>query len=577
MSGRPSPPSPRLPSSRIEEERRRDDGDGDGDGGDGRRLQRERLLDESASHGPYLWSGRDVENALLWFGLPSRARASGESGHDAVNGGDDGGGGQDEGRDDGREFLRRMLHARGVVAPRPPPDKLGKASRAKKKKRKRSDLEGDRDARVDDRGTSGRKRPDADDGRIAAAESRAPLGSVVAGYYQLALAPNANNSPRPRLEIGDDNGRNNGDDDGKDIDHDDSLRFSAADIRSAEAASAALATDLASVTLARMRTRDVYEAYSSLVGREASESPTKGLCAEEEACRAIDEYMTSPATCALRAYASRAYDRLVVMCGGRAGDAAGSAVDGGDGNCDRKASDFPGLIPFLRKLFGLATGSARVREAILLLMLEPVRRMQAERRLREEDSKDGGAAKGATEDGPPRDLSPLLTSSWGIISPEELEGAYARPPLPPLIRGVLRAFSKQNDNEAARDKTNRSADHGPMPWWDLPTPLLCAISHVCFPIARECIRGWIKAALKSHDQLYRIVGGRDGEEAFRRAVDRINQFLCTSRRLHLLGATILGSMEDQSQGALESTLSEEEENVAFRKMLAWKAIRRSLR
>ena len=126
-----------------------------------------------------------------------------------------------------------------------------------------------------------------------------------------------------------------------------------------------------------------------------------------------------------------------------------------------------------------------------------------------------------------------------------------------------------------------------MVWWTLPSPLLCTISQMHFSIACEYIWYWIDQAVIGHEQLYSSStttrteqlssnNGNEAESAFQKAVQRIEQFRSTSTHLNLLCSRILHCMEEkESQTALDmSLLEEDDENaVAFRKSLAWKAIR----
>ena len=128
-------------------------------------------------------------------------------------------------------------------------------------------------------------------------------------------------------------------------------------------------------------------------------------------------------------------------------------------------------------------------------------------------------------------------------------------------------------------------------WWTLPSPLLCTISQMHFTIACEYIWYWIDQAVIGHEQLYNSstinrteqlssnnVGSssNEAESLFHQAVQRIEQIRSTSTPLNLLCSHILHCMEEkESQTALDmSLLEEDDENaVAFRKSLAWKAIR----
>ena len=53
-----------------------------------RKKRRTELLRDAASHGPYLWSDLDVENALLWFQCYSSSPPSSSSSSSSFGGGE---------------------------------------------------------------------------------------------------------------------------------------------------------------------------------------------------------------------------------------------------------------------------------------------------------------------------------------------------------------------------------------------------------------------------------------------------------------------------------------------------------
>eukprot|EP00985_Skeletonema_marinoi_P013407 scaffold6632_cov96-Skeletonema_marinoi.AAC.4 len=109
--------------------------------------QSHRLTEQANSHGPYLWSGADIENALLWFPSPIKQHAAkpAQQQHQVEN--NENTAAEEEAitadlleEDDrpsntsisssaeqvdneGCEFLRLLLHSRGIWNPRPPKKK----------------------------------------------------------------------------------------------------------------------------------------------------------------------------------------------------------------------------------------------------------------------------------------------------------------------------------------------------------------------------------------------------------------------------------------------------------------------
>ena len=221
--------------------------------------QRTHIFNGALSHGPYIWSSRDVANACRWFrvdGPRSSANQANDGGeHGAATGPVPG-----PPSDGGHEFLRRLISCRGVCEPRPP--RPGK-------RRRLSPSSND---------AAGLGRP-------------SPLKSVLLGYYQLADEGGA-----PSVEGGNPRGAS-----------------SPVDVRNAERASARLLCDLTTTVAARRRTGAVFDAAANCLevdGREDKDGvDTVGTGPE------IDAYMVRPSTCARRAYASRLYDRLMALDG----------------------------------------------------------------------------------------------------------------------------------------------------------------------------------------------------------------------------------------------------------------------
>ena len=225
-------------------------------------LARRSLLDGARSHGPYLWSGRDVSNACRWFkadGQHDRTRAANPAADDGKEeGAADDTDASGPSPDDEYALLRHLISCRGVCEPRPP----------RPRKRRRLSSASD-----------------------AAGRRPSPLKSVLLGYYQLA-------------------------DEGTSAEADDTseMSFAPSDVRNAGAASARLLGDLTSTVAARRRTEAVLDAavncLASDSGREEGDGVSVGTGPE------IDAYMVRPSTCARRVYASRLYDRLLSQDGG---------------------------------------------------------------------------------------------------------------------------------------------------------------------------------------------------------------------------------------------------------------------
>ncbi len=122
----------------------------------------------------------------------------------------------------------------------------------------------------------------------------------------------------------------------------------------------------------------------------------------------IDEYMVHPTTCARRVYAASIYDRLVNLAttNNNEDDDCSNHDYGGSNSttfCNNgeeiTVKDSKAVQKYLQKLFGLATNNAKIQEVILLLVLEPLRRLSIRQMI----------VKGGEEQHL-MDLFPLLTS-----------------------------------------------------------------------------------------------------------------------------------------------------------------------
>jgi len=666
-----------------------------------RKKRRTELLRDAASHGPYLWSDLDVENALLWFQCLSSSSSSSSSISSFGGGerrredpprrrlGTDEGLGveeveeEDEGKEDegdlleeGCEFLRRLLHAPGGETgyERPPTPRDDHGGRRRRRRRRRNDND-DGGGRVeeekkknrgkssargaarghgysvlealgdddDDVGVGGGRREGAaverenesDDGAGAGGRgSNAPLRSVLLGYYRLFLIASSSSSSHPSssssssTSLNEDNNHDEGDaDDQVDESKSSSERGSDDASHAGMAASARLLSDLLPIVSARWgRDRDVRRAYARVVDREG-----RGATTVVGSSASFDEYATRPTACARAAYASSVYDRLVDL-GGEGGTrdcAAGVDVDVGvDVDATPRSTAPPALRGFLRKLLGLAATDAGIREVALLVLLEPTRRSRVDRlddiARRRDDDRSRPQTRRAVDALPtaraPSSHGTALASASrqrDHVSAEEDadEACCSRPPLSTLVRSILltsrlgggmrtaAADEGDDDDVSARratTTTRAAAAVAAAAWWTLPSPLLVAVSHACLPIASEYIRYWIDMAAIGHAKLYDGppamdhpddgggMGIGDGNnnvdedeydgESFRRAICRIIQFRSTSDRLDSLCRHVLHSIDGKSMGSLAENYSkgDEDEDVAFKTSLAWKAIHRAL-
>ena len=255
----------------------------------------------------------------------------------------------------------------------------------------------------------------------------------------------------------------------------------------------------------------------------------------------------------------------------------------------------------------------------MLVLLEPVRRLGCSRKslcgsvvppcpkpkqmTKEFDSQNPRSLMGT--EFPP---IPACTSLWSNFSAEIIANACTSCPFLPMIvqtilstcpKSMTHAFLGESSlgngitsllvapEESTRDVTDCS---DAIVWWTLPSPLLCTISQLFFPIACKYIQYWIVMSLISHEKLYEdsSTGVRPKgtncrnenfdkmDESFVHALRRIKQFRSTSDRLSFLCTQSLQSMEKESSSLRQSSFSDEDENSAFMLSLAWKAIHRAL-
>eukprot|EP00579_Thalassiosira_antarctica_P010203 CAMPEP_0201922824 /NCGR_PEP_ID=MMETSP0903-20130614/10747_1 /ASSEMBLY_ACC=CAM_ASM_000552 /TAXON_ID=420261 /ORGANISM="Thalassiosira antarctica, Strain CCMP982" /LENGTH=623 /DNA_ID=CAMNT_0048460029 /DNA_START=36 /DNA_END=1907 /DNA_ORIENTATION=+ len=604
------------------------------------RQQQERLRNEAISHGPYLWSNRDVENALLWF-HPNNGNNEAsssiikETNNDIINNGDE-----------GSDFLRCLLQARGIGMHRPLPHRSQRSSSNNKKRTKKSiggSISGKSKSSLEmigqhenEKGGRKRCRKMVNGGGGDETTQSSPLQAVIMGYYQLFL-PSTSSSSSTSSSTNDGHSQSSSKGNNGNGNNDDTGHFTTLDMKHAEMASSKLLGDLSSIISARRHTNDIYQAFSNVVVNNREDDGNNAKRAEKIMPRTspamsqtIDEYMTHPTTCVRRVYASSLFDRLLNLCRGVVPeDITATTNYNVDGIIDNENNDNnPALHNFLQKLVGLATANVKIQEVVLLLLLEPVRRLQLLQCQKEEGQPEEQSQLMLSQQlqmtqeedtmqhlQEPRqkeqqsrgsmDPSPLLTSIsfWSDISAETIERVCTGPPLPILVQFILQTSPIDDDTNLAYATTftasaSKGDKHNPtrtIEWWSLPSPLLCTISQWYFPIACKYIRYWIQLAMIGHDKLYYDTPTKQQQQqqssndsslatnsnvnhegVFQHAILRIKQFCSTSERLHLLGSHILHSMEKESQESLEMcvVVSEEGENAAFRKSLAWKAIYR---
>ena len=550
--------------------------------------QQQHLLTQATSHGPYLWTNRDVENALLWF-LPSSSPSDASDIELEVQGGG------------GREFLRRLIHARGISVPRPLLH-----SRSKKNSNKK-------------------KRKSSDDGK-----SNDQLQSVLMGYYYQIFANNDSNSYESS-SLSSSHNINSADGSDAEKQH----NSSTSDIqKNTSKASDALLHDLNTIISARQHNNDIYNAYRNMCWqgnygkwKSSSDDGTKIkvnaamiLSASGDnkvkvqgtirMGRIIEEYMIHPSTCAKRVYASKVFDRLVNLCNNTNTPMGEQQSRGNNKMSTSLTGDTKNdaLHKYLEKLFGLAYNNIKIQEVIMLLVLEPFRRLQQQCAQEEKLQEDYNDSKRQQQPVPGMDFSPLLTSASFWADTETIEKIYAQPLVPSLIHFILQsspprspklAIGDDNNNlgslystaAAASSSVAQGDKYSPsstISWWTLPSPLLCTVSQLHYEIACKYIRYWIEMAVLGHDELYNTSPTNlpqsnktpcdrsakiEEESSFHNAIQRIKQFFSTSDRLNALGRHTLCIMEKESKDEIEmSLLSEEAENAAYRRSLAWKAI-----
>ena len=563
------------------------------------KIQSRLLIEQANSHGPYLWGGTDIENALRWFSHRPTLLEDNTTTEPSSNAAQSIPPSVEE---EGNDFLRLLLQSRGIWNPRPP-KKRGKSSsnnnnsaknHEKSKRRKKQRLNGE---------TTNRNN---NDGKTTRSETKnnKPLQSVLSGYYQLVHQSTQASSSESCLGNDADNGNSN---------DNNSSETNTADNNEALTveASTNLYNDLATIISSRQHTHEIYQAalhHASIESENTHDSCTplssssqqqhqqQGRCNNSyEMTIKIDEYMVHPITCTRRVYASTLYDRLLSL--------APTHNDNNNDDEDNIASN-KAVQKFLQKLFGLAavsTTNGKIREVILLMVLEPRRRMQVRQIM------TGLIEKKRSSEGsgeimiPPQDDQGVASSSSSMQQEHSME-------LFPLLTSQRLSSSVSNNKnqstELNNDKENESSssscplitlliksilrNNDSNKWWTQPpSELLCVISQYHFPIASSYLHYWIDRAIDTHASLYQDTQEEEEEEettSFHKALERIRQFHQTSHRLRSLVSHVIHTKGEEisASSSFHSGLNDdddderEEEEKLFCRSLALTAIKNVL-
>ena len=587
---------------------------------------RRKFIQESNSHGPYLWSGADIENALLWFTQSTKKQQqrgveddennetiaeqakvdlSTENEQSSSSAASAAAAAQEEEKAEGCEFLRSLLHSRGIWNPRPSKLKKKRTTtnladdnhvnkRKRKRKRKDDSTNGGGDNNENDR-EEGSKPPSS------------PLQSVLMGYYQLFQKENVVTKP---LETSLEDGNNNNSNDSGSIDKDKDTAATTTTTEATLRASSKLYDDLSTIILSRQRTQKIYSASlhttpatnlsaSSTTATYQQDYPSPSSTKQRNHHRnhhrlsfqmthKIDQYVVHPTTCARRVYASGIYDRLLHLSGttSNTNNATNNATNSKETEQEAPTTSFKGVQKFLQKLFGLAMTTSsvnnhndgKIQEVILLLVLEPLRRFQVQqqrqrRQLRLNKSEEETNQLQQHGETDLMDLFPLLTSQiMGLAS----TSSSAK-------------NSLSEDATTTNDESSSSSSSSPLTtlliksilhtnsdtWWSSqPSPLLCTISHYHFPIAHKYIQYWFNKALVTHASCYKHE--KDVEE-YHHAVERLQEFYQTSHRLREYLSHVICNLEKEVV-RMSSLIDDEvgEEDEVFKTSIALRAVKRAL-
>ena len=262
----------------------------------------------------------------------------------------------------------------------------------------------------------------------------------------------------------------------------------------------AMRTDLADIAMARSKTHELYN--SCLEASTDGSNDTTPDCGDrsdetlsnlvglsrDDLCLAVldesDRYFQKPSTAVATVYASEIYDRLVDLEGG-----ADNAGGGDEGTGDVAAPPTLSLTnaskQLLDKLGVLALSNVQVMEVYGLLLLEPIRRIRLLR------SEQGQTSSSTAHD----------SKSGIVISSLDVDKACSSILCTELCQNLM---SLQANDQTEEKKSSPSLSA----WLNLPSPLLCAISHAYFPFALEYIRHLLQRAIDVHLDMPRILADR---------------------------------------------------------------------
>jgi hypothetical protein len=165
--------------------------------------------------------------------------------------------------------------------------------------------------------------------------------------------------------------------------------------------------------------------------------------------------------------------KVVSLDGDKGGDATASAS---------RLTDASQQL--LEKLGMLALSNRRIMEVYGLLLLEPVRRVRL-------------SSQKTRSDGPT-----VHSSKSGIIvSSADIDNACSSRLCAELCQKFLMLYA----NDDRKSKSESATAFASM---DLPSPLLCAISHAYFPFALEYVRYLLQRAMNVNLEMPRIVAER---------------------------------------------------------------------
>ncbi len=419
--------------------------------------RRTGLLADARSHGPYTWTNATLRNALLWFRhrqQPQTTPSPAASTNDDPSG-------------DAFDLLRSLLRNPGVAEARPAKPRRTRPEGAE------GGVEGTRTYYQGEDYYSGRPRPPK--------RPEAPIREILVGYVTAdciaASAPSSakETAARRRRPL-------------------DGMR-----------------SDLGDIATARCETHELYttcvvasealggEGSDTADGRRVGGDEVKVDIAGERKLNRLarndlllavldesDEYFRLPGTAVAIAYASELYDclsdlevgsdnlqKLATLDGDKGGDTTASS------SCLTDASQ-----QLLEKLGMLALSNRRIMEVYGLLLLEPLRRVRSLSRQAQSDSPTVHSSK-----------------SGIIVSSTDIDNACSSRLCAELCQKILMLYA--NDDSKSKPESATA-----FTWMDLPSPLLCAISHAYFPFALNYVRYLLQRAMNVHIEMPRIVAER---------------------------------------------------------------------